>query len=73
MVSTLIKEKIKSWSPSMVHDPVQARLRDIIASKKAAKQPARAKAEPQVAPSNVISIVGALRKSISSEKKSRSR
>lgn len=74
LVTTLIEERRKPWSPNMVHDPVQARLLDIIASKKTgAKRPAKAKAEPETAPSNVINIMDALRKSISGEKKAKSR
>jgi DNA end-binding protein Ku len=34
MVANLIKERTKPWSPDMVRDPVQARLKEIIASKK---------------------------------------
>ncbi|MGH6915386.1 MAG: Ku protein, partial [Geminicoccales bacterium] len=74
LVKALIDERTKSWDPRMVGDPVQERLLDIIASKK--KRPAKAaktaKAEPE-RPSNVINIMDALRKSISSEGKSSSR
>ena len=54
----------------MVSDPVQERLLDIIASKKTGKRPARAKPAPE-RPSNVVSIMDALRKSIASEEKHR--
>jgi DNA end-binding protein Ku len=68
---TLIEERSKPWDRSMVRDPVQERLLDIIASKKKGKKrPARATVEPEAPPRNVISIVDALRKSISSEAKS---
>ncbi|MFU0505222.1 non-homologous end joining protein Ku [Pseudaminobacter sp. NGMCC 1.201702] len=68
LVTTLIDERTKKWDPSMAGDPVQARLLDIIAAKKKGrKRPARSKAEAEEPPSNVISIMDALRKSISKE------
>lgn len=75
LVKALIDERTKPWDARMVDDPVQDRLLDIIASKKK-KRPAKAakteKAEPET-PSNVINIMDALRKSISSEGKSTKR
>lgn len=66
LIDQLIKERIKPWDPKMVDDPVQDRLLDIIASKKKGrKKPAKAKAEPEEQPSNVVNIMDALRKSIS--------
>ncbi|MER8435890.1 Ku protein [Mesorhizobium sp. M1312] len=68
MVSTLIDERTKQWDPAMTGDPVQARLLEIIASKKKGKKsPAKAKAKAEQPPSNVINIMDALRKSIGSE------
>jgi DNA end-binding protein Ku len=72
---TLLKQMIdgrtKSWNPKMVDDPVQDRLLDIIASKRKGKKPAKAaKIEPET-PTNVVNIMDALRKSISSEGKSK--
>lgn len=70
MVKKLIEERTKPWDPAMVNDPVQDRLLDIIASKKKGKKrPAKPKAEPEETPSNVVNIMDALRKSISSETK----
>jgi DNA end-binding protein Ku len=70
LVTKLIDERTKAWDPEMVSDPVQHRLLDIIAEKKKGKKrPARAKAEAEAPPSNVINIMDALRKSISSETK----
>ncbi len=75
LVKTLIGERSKAWSPEMVTDPVQDRLLDIIAAKKK-KRPAKArtpkKEEQAEKPSNVVSIMDALRKSIESEKKKKS-
>jgi DNA end-binding protein Ku len=75
LVSTLIDERTKPWDPEMVSDPVQARLLDIIAEKKKGrKRPARKKNEAEEpAPSNVINIMDALRKSLSSEGKAAKR
>ena len=70
LVKKLIDERTTAWDPKMVNDPVQDRLLDIIAAKKKGKK-RTAKAEPMVEeePSNVISIMDALRKSIGSEAK----
>jgi DNA end-binding protein Ku len=67
LVKRLIEERAVPWDPKMLGDPVQERLREIIASKaKGRRQPVKAKPEPQ-APSNVVNIMDALRRSISSE------
>lgn len=57
----------------MVIDPVQDRLLDIIADKKKAlKKPTKAKppAPGKAAPSNVINIMDALKKSVAAESRS---
>lgn len=66
-----IDEHSKTWDPSMVDDPVQERLLEIIAAKKKGrKKPAKEKAEePQAPRSNVINIMEALRKSVAAEAK----
>lgn len=73
LVTTLIEERSKPWDPAMVGDPVQDKLHDIIAAKKKGrKRPARKKpdeAEAEEAPSNVVNIIDALRKSLSAESK----
>ncbi|PDS31571.1 Ku protein [Rhizobium phaseoli] len=75
LVQQLIKKQTQHWNPKMASDPVQDRLLDMIeAKKKLMKKPARAKtkgkekAEP--APSNVINIMEALRKSVDAENRS---
>lgn len=70
LVSRLIEERKKPWSLDMVRDPVQERLIDIIKEKKKGAPRAKAKAEPAPAPSNVISIMDALRKSVAAEGRS---
>lgn len=72
LVKKLIDERSKPWDPKMVGDPVQANLLDLIASKKKGrKRPAKAKEAEAAAPSNVVNIMDALRKSISSDKASK--
>lgn len=66
----LIDQRTRPWDPSMVSDPVQDRLKDIIAAKKKGrKRPAKPKAAAEPTGGNVINIMDALRKSIASEKK----
>jgi len=70
LVTSLIDERTKPWSADMVDDPVQARLLDIIRSKKkkGAKKIAKPKAEPASKGDNVIDIMEALRKSLAGSK-----
>ena len=73
LVGNLIEERTGKWSPSMVEDPVQKRLKSIIAAKKRKQKPkessTRRKDEPSTTPDNVVSIMDALRKSVEAEKK----
>ena len=71
LMRKLIDERTVPWDPSMVDDPVQARLLDIIAAKKKSpKRRVRARAPEKGAEGgNVIDIMDALRKSIRSERK----
>lgn len=69
LVETLIVSLTKPWDDTMVRDPVQERLKEIIAAKQAkGKKPAARKAAEPDTPTNVVSIMDALRKSISQEK-----
>lgn len=69
---SLIEGRTARWDEKMVRDPVQDRLIGIIKAKKQGRRPAKPKekAEP---PSNVVSIMDALKKSIASEEKGRRR
>jgi DNA end-binding protein Ku len=71
LIQQLIKKQTQHWNPEMVVDPVQDRLLDIIAAKKKAlKKPSKAKAKTPAsapAPSNVINIMDALKKSVAAE------
>lgn len=67
MVEQLIEDRTTAWSESMVKDPVQDRLKDIIKAKakptKKAK-PKRAEEIEEEAPNNVIDLMAALKKSL---------
>jgi DNA end-binding protein Ku len=71
LVSELIAERKKPWSPDMVRDPVQERLLDLIDEKKKGAPRPRAKKEAEPTPSNVVNIMDALRKSVAAEAKSK--
>jgi DNA end-binding protein Ku len=74
LVTKLIEERSKPWDRTMVSDPVQARLLDILATKnKGRKRPVKARTEPEATPSNVINIMDALRKSLSDGKSAKRR
>lgn len=70
LIRKLIKKQTRHWDAKMVSDPVQDNLRDIIKSKKARRTaPKLPKADERAAdkPSNVISIMDALRKSVEAD------
>lgn len=70
MVQKVITQRSKPWDPSMVCDPVQENLKQLIASKKKRSPKRKTKrAEAPERPDNVVNIMDALRKSISSERK----
>ncbi|BCP51557.1 non-homologous end joining protein Ku [Kaistia sp. 32K] len=69
MMQALIRQRTKAWSPALVSDPVQEKLLEIIAAKKKGKKPATSKAPPK-SEGNVVSILDALKRSLSSEGKS---
>lgn len=71
LTKKLIEQRTVPWDPKMVSDPVQARLKDIIAAKKKGrKRPPRARPEGDPPKGdNVVNIMDALRKSIAGEKK----
>jgi DNA end-binding protein Ku len=67
LVKKLIDERTQEWDAKMARDPVQERLKEIIASKKA---PRSVKAKPEAQrPSNVVDIMDALRKSVAKDKR----
>jgi Ku protein len=65
LLADFIKSRKKAWSTEMVADPAQTRLLDIIeAKKKGTTRPAKTSAEAEPRPSNVVSIMDALRRSV---------
>ena len=71
LVAQLIDQRTQAWDPDMAKDPVQKRLKQLIASKqkkKPAKATRRTRQEPEDTPDNVVSITDALKKSIAAEK-----
>ena len=69
LVKKLIGERTQPWDAKMVRDPVQERLKEIIASKEAPR-PAKTKAKAEAPrPSNVVDIMDALRKSVAKDKR----
>lgn len=72
LIKSLIDDRKLDWDPSMLRDPVQERLKEIVAAKRR-KRPARKRDEkpapiPETA-GNVVSIMDALRRSIEGDKK----
>ena len=65
LVRRVIRARTRRWDPSLLQDPVQARLQDLIAAKKKARRrnPKRA----PVGHDNVIDIMDALRKSLKND------
>lgn len=72
LMKKLIAARTKPWDPAMVDDPVQDRLLDIVAAKKKGRKrrPTKTMAETETT-GNVVDIMDALRKSLSSEGKKR--
>jgi len=67
MVGKIIEDRTVTWSDSMVKDPVQDRLLEIIKSKKSVKRKTTAKDEAKVElepQSNIIDLMAALKKSL---------
>jgi len=71
LIGELIKSRKEAWSPGMVADPVQDRLIDIIEAKKrkGTKKPKTKPPAGPEAPSNVINIMDALKRSVAGAKK----
>lgn len=75
-LETEINKRLKDWSPDMVSDPIQESLLKLIADKKKAKKPTKAKSSQSTKnnrgeKSNVVSIMDALKKSVAKELRSR--
>ncbi|RYE09780.1 MAG: Ku protein [Hyphomicrobiales bacterium] len=67
MVGKIIEDRTTPWSESMVKDPVQGKLLEIIKSKQSKKKPTAKKTsdgDAPDAPSNVIDLMAALKRSL---------
>ncbi|SCB60948.1 DNA end-binding protein Ku [Rhizobium aethiopicum] len=75
LMKRLVKEETKAWSPTMVQDPIQRRLKSMIRGKqKSLKKAAPAKKPtPVKSTGNVINIMDALKKSLTAEGARKSR
>lgn len=65
LVQQLIEQRTSKWDPTMVRDPVQDRLLDIIAAKKKGRAKQAKPRSADAAPGNVVNIMDALRRSLS--------
>lgn len=72
LVERLIDSRLSAWSPDMVNDPVQARLREIIAAK-GRRRKSRPEPEARTAADNTIDIMDALRRSLDADPGARRR
>lgn len=72
MMTELIESRVEPWSPALMRDPVEKKLRTIINARKktqGAKPRAQQKPESRPRGDNVIDIMSALKRSLESEKK----
>jgi len=68
LMSTIIEERTSHWGRELVHDPVQAKLLEVISSKqKRRKRPTAIQKEPKTTGGNIVNIMDAPKKSIKSE------
>jgi DNA end-binding protein Ku len=71
MMKKIIDERTEKWKPSMVDDPVQDRLLEIIAQRKKGRKTSKKPADKSTErSSNVIDITAALKKSLEAERSS---
>lgn len=73
LIAKLIDKRTRDWDATLVQDPMQDELKALIAAKKKHKRPAKSRARGQAeeAPTNVVNIMDALKKSLASEAKPR--
>lgn len=73
MIGKLIEARMRGWDSSLAQDPVQKKLRSVIAAKQRKAGPKKAPAAkseaPEETPGNVVSIMDALRRSLEKEKR----
>lgn len=71
LVGKLIDRRTRDWDDSLVHDPLQENLKQLIAAKKKSGRPKRSATREAAAeaPTNVVNIMDALKKSLAAETK----
>ncbi|GLK73965.1 non-homologous end joining protein Ku [Ancylobacter dichloromethanicus] len=75
LVGRLIDKRTRDWAAELVHDPLRDNLKQLIASKRKKKAPARRRAahsteDADDTPTNVVNIMDALKKSLAAERRS---
>lgn len=71
LVGRVIDQRTREWDASLVHDPLQDNLKQLIAAKKKrrpARRPARRHEDEEETVTNVVNIMDALKKSLAAEK-----
>lgn len=71
LITRLIDERTRSWTPEMASDPVQDRLLEIIAAKKKGRKKTARPEAPAKPAGNVVNILDALKKSLAAESRKR--
>ncbi|HSI41897.1 MAG TPA: Ku protein [Xanthobacteraceae bacterium] len=74
LIARLIDRRTRDWDPAVAHDALQDQLKALIAAKKKRRPAARATKprEADEAPTNVVNIMDALKKSLAAEKPGKS-
>lgn len=71
LLETLIGERSRDWDRSLLHDPVQDGIADLIEARRKGRKTPKAPAPEDVPEGKVIDIMSALRKSLAAEKRGR--
>jgi DNA end-binding protein Ku len=69
LITRLIDERRTRWSASLVADRVQKNLKQIIAAKEKGARPTKTKLRAPAPPTNVVSIMDALKRSLETDKR----
>lgn len=69
LMTGMVKKRTEAWSPKLVQDPVQKRMKALIGKKRKTDKPKKPQksAEPVRSEGNVINIMDALKKSLAKE------
>ncbi|GLS19737.1 non-homologous end joining protein Ku [Labrys miyagiensis] len=64
LIDRLIKARSLAWSPALIKDPVEDKLKEIIAAKKKGRKAKKPASAPPPSEGNVINLIDALRNSL---------